>query len=314
MTLSQLQGLRVKVVTLSVNHAGHLIQQHQLIQEPRVNLGGLVQLLHGGTGQQGLLHLVDTLGGRNLSLLNQLGQLSLREVQRLEREGRTLLLQRTHRLLQSLSEVTAQSHSLANTLHGGGQGRVSSRELLKREARNLHDHVVEGRLEGRRGLLGDIVRNLIQGVTQRQLGRNLRNREAGSLRRERRGTRHARVHLNDDDAAGLRVNRELDVTTTGVHANLTNHVNRDVAQLLELTVGQGQCGCHGDGVTGVHAHGVEVLDGADDHDVVVGVTHHLQLVFLPAEDGLLQQDLAGRRVLNTGASNTVEVFLVVRHT
>ena len=64
----------------------------------------------------------------------------------------------------------------------------------------------------------------------------------------------------------------------------------------------------------MHAHGVEVLDGADDHDVVVGVTHHLQLVFLPAEDGLLQQDLAGRRVLNTGAGNTVEVFLVVRHT
>ena len=293
-TLSQLQGLRVKVVTLSVNHAGNLIQQHQLIQEPRVNLGSLVQLLHGSASQQSLLNLVNTLSGRNLSLLNQLSQLTLRQGQRLEREGRTLLLQRTHRLLQGLSEVTAQSHSLANTLHGGGQGRVSSRELLKREARNLHDHVVEGRLEGRRGLLGDIVRNLIQGVTQGQLGRNLRNREAGSLRRERRRTRHARVHLNDDDAAGLRVNRELDVTTTGVHANLTNHVDRDVAQLLELTVGQGQCGCHGDGVTGVHAHGVEVFDGADDHDVVVGVTHHLQLVFLPAEDGLLQQDLAGR--------------------
>ena len=313
-TLSQLQSLRVKVVTLSVNNAGNLIQQHQLIQEPRVNLGRLVQLLHGSASQQSLLNLVNTLSGRNLSLLNQLSQLTLRQGQRLEREGRTLLLQRTHRLLQSLSEVTAQSHSLANTLHGGGQSRVSSRELLKREARNLHDHVVEGRLEGRRGLLGDIVRNLIQGVTQGQLGRNLRNREAGSLRRERRGTRHARVHLNDDDAAGLRVNRELDVTTTGVHANLTNHVNCDVAQLLELTVGQGQCGCHSDGVTGVHAHGVEVFDGADDHDVVVGVTHHLQLVFLPAEDGLLQQDLAGRRVLNTGTGNTVEVFLVVRHT
>ena len=83
-TLGQLQGFGIQVVALGVNHAGHLIQQHQLIQEPRVNLGGLVQLLHGGTGQQGLLHLVDTLGGWNLSLLNQLGQLSLREGQRLE--------------------------------------------------------------------------------------------------------------------------------------------------------------------------------------------------------------------------------------
>ena len=310
--LSQLQGLRVKVVTLSVNHASNLIQQHQLIQEPRVNLGSLVQLLHGSASQQSLLNLVDTLSGRNLCLLNQLSQLSLRQGQRLEREGGALLLERTHGLLQSLGEVTTQGHSLTNTLHGGGQGRVSSRELLKREARNLHNHIVEGRLEGRRGLLGDIVRDLIQGVTQGQLGRNLRNREAGSLRRKCRGTRHARVHLNDDDAAGLRIDRELDVTTTGVHANLTNHVDRNIAQLLELTVSQGQCGCHGDRVTGVHAHGVEVFDGADDHDVVVGVTHHLQLVFLPAEDGLLQQDLASRRVLNTGAGNTVEVFLVVR--
>ena len=82
--LSQLQGLRIKVVTLSVNHTGNLIQQHQLIQEPRVNLSSLVQLLHGSTSQQSLLNLVDTLSGRNLRLLNQLSQLSLRQGQRLE--------------------------------------------------------------------------------------------------------------------------------------------------------------------------------------------------------------------------------------
>src|SRR5437899_9461155 len=47
--------------------------------------------------------------------------------------------------------------------------------------------------------------------------------------------------------------------------------------------------------TGVHAHRVEVLDGADDHDVVVLVAHQLQLVLLPPQDRLLQEHLGGDR-------------------
>ena len=43
------------------------------------------------------------------------------------------------------------------------------------------------------------------------------------------------------------------------------------------------------------AHGVEILDRADDDDVVVMVAHHLELELLPALDGLLDQDLVGRR-------------------
>ena len=43
------------------------------------------------------------------------------------------------------------------------------------------------------------------------------------------------------------------------------------------------------GVAGVHAHRVEVLDRADDDDVVVAVAHQLELVFLPAVDRLLDE-------------------------
>ncbi len=45
-------------------------------------------------------------------------------------------------------------------------------------------------------------------------------------------------------------------------------------------------------VARVHAHRVEVLDRADDHDVVVDVAHHLHLVLFPADDRLLDQHLA----------------------
>lgn len=92
---------------------------------------------------------------------------------------------------------------------------------------------------------------------------------------EERETR--RVHLDDDDAAGVRMNSELDVAAAGVHAHATDDGDADVTQLLVFAVGQGEAGGHGDGVTGVHADRVDVLDRADDHDVVVAVAHELEL-------------------------------------
>jgi hypothetical protein len=43
-----------------------------------------------------------------------------------------------------------------------------------------------------------------------------------ALRRERRGARHARVHLDDDHAAVLRVDRELDVGAARLDADLAD--------------------------------------------------------------------------------------------
>ena len=41
----------------------------------------------------------------------------------------------------------------------------------------------------------------------------------------------------------------------------------------------------------MHAHGVEVLDGTHDDDVVGQVAHDLELVLLPTFDRRLDQDL-----------------------
>src|SRR2546426_6556750 len=41
-----------------------------------------------------------------------------------------------------------------------------------------------------------------------------------------------------------------------------------------LPVGEGHGRGHRDRVAGVHAHGIDVLDGADDHHVVAPVPHH----------------------------------------
>ncbi len=56
-----------------------------------------------------------------------------------------------------------------------------------------------------------------------------------------------------------------------------------IAHRLVFAIGQRHRRRHGDRVAGVHAHRIEVLDRADDHDVVRVIAHHLELELLPAE-------------------------------
>ena len=174
---------------------------------------------------------------------------------------------------------------------------VSAGELLEVEARDLHDDVVERRLEARGRDLGDVVRDLIQPVPESELRCDLRDREARRLRCQRRRARDTRVHLDDDDAAVRGIDREL-----------------DVAHLLVLAVGQRECRRDSDRVARVHPDRVDVLDRADHDRVVGGVTHELELVFLPPEDRLLEQHLGRRRVTEAGAGDTTQVALVIGET
>lgn len=61
----------------------------------------------------------------------------------------------------------------------------------------------------------------------------------------------------------------------------------------------------------MHAHGVDVLDGADDDDIVSEVTHDLELVLLPAEQGLLDEHLLGVRGGEAGAADVLKLGPVV---
>ena len=201
----------------------------------------------------------------------------------------------------------------AHRLHRGGQSSVGTGELLESEPRSLDDDVVERRLEASRGFLGDVVDDLVERVADGKLGRHLRDRVTGRLRRQSRRAGDTRVHLDDDQAAVLRVHRELDVAAAGVDAHLTQNVDGKVAHRLVLAVGQRHRRGDGDRVSGVDTDRVDVLDGADDHDVVATVAHELEFVFLPAEDGFLDQDVRRRRRGQTATGDAVEIVDVVRH-
>ena len=87
---------------------------------------------------------------------------------------------------------------------------------------------------------------------------------------------------------------ELDVRAAGLDADRADDRDRRVAELLVGLVGEGHLRRDGDRVAGVDAHRVEVLDRADDDDVVAPVADHLELELVPALDRLLDEHLADR--------------------
>ena len=66
-------------------------------------------------------------------------------------------------------------------------------------------------------------------------------------------------------------------------------------------------------VAGVDAHRVDVLDRADDDDVVVAVAHHLELELAPAEHRLLDQHLVDRARREALGDDLAQLGLGVRH-
>src|SRR5207244_10778830 len=123
------------------------------------------------------------------------------------------------RLLVGLQERAADSQRLADRLHLRPERAVGARELLEREPRELDDDVVERGLEAGRRRAGEVVRDLVERVPDRELRGHFRDRIARRLRGARRGTRDARVPLDHAELAGLPLAGELDVRAAALDAD-----------------------------------------------------------------------------------------------
>ena len=66
-----------------------------------------------------------------------------------------------------------------------------------------------------------------------------------------------------------------------------------------------------DGIAGMHAHRIEILDGTDDHAVVHSVAHHFHLEFLPANQRFFDQHFVDRREIETARSDRIELFAII---
>ena len=287
------------------------LQLADLRDEPRVHTAGLGDLLHRSAQPQRQFDVIEPAFGRGLQPGQHLLDITLGV--RGRPEAGAAGLQRPHHLAERLDEVAAQRHCLTDGFHRGGQGGVGAGEFLEREPRRLDHDVVQGGFEAGRGFLGDVVDDLVEGVTDGQLGGDLGDREAGGLGCQRAGPGYPRVHLDDDQPAVARVDRELDVAAAGVHADLAQDRDAQIAHPLVFPVGQRHGRRDRDRVAGVHAHRVDVLDRAHHHHVVVAVAHQLELEFLPAVDRFLDQHVGAGRSRQPGAGHPVDLVGGVRH-
>ncbi len=221
------------------------------------------------------------------------------------------VFERAQGLVERLLEGAADAHGLAHGLHLRGEPLVVAGELLEVPARDLDHDVVDGRLEAGRGLAGDVVRDFVQPVADGELGRDLGDRKPGRFGGERGAAGDPRVHLDHHHVAGVAVEGELDVGPPGLDPDPGHDLLGGVAHVLVLDVGQGLGRGDRDAVAGVDAHGVEVLDRADDHEIVRPVAHDLELVLLPAEHRLLDQDLADGAGRQPPAGGGRELLAVV---
>ena len=286
----------------------------QAVDEPGIDAAEAMDLFGGEALVQGGIEMEQPLRARTGQVAADLGVRNLQGFLDLavSAPAAPADLQRPQALLEGLRKGAAHGHRLSHRAHLGVEGVRRGWELLEGPPRNLGHHVVDGGLEGGGRLPGDVVGDLVEGVPHGQLGGDLGDGEARGLGRQGGAARDPGIHLDDHHAARLRVDGELDVRPARVDADLPDDPDGGIAHGLVLLVGQGLRRSDSDRIARVHPHGIEILDGADDDDIVVQVAHHLELELLPAENGLLYQDLRNRTQIEAPPDDALELLRVVR--
>ena len=210
-----------------------------------------------------------------------------------------------------LFEGAADGHDFADRLHLRAERGVRAGEFFELPLGDLGDDVIDGGFETGGRDLGDVVADFVEPIAHGEFRGDLGDGESGGFGGQRRTARDARVHLDDDHAAVCGIDGELHVRAAGIDADLAQAAQRAVAHHLVFAIGQGLRRCDGDGVAGVHAHGIEVLDGADDDDVVGEVAHHLELELFPAERAFFDEHFVDRREVEAAFQDGDEVLAVV---
>ncbi|KAI6760251.1 hypothetical protein HG531_013452 [Fusarium graminearum] len=277
----------------------------QLVKEPLVDLGQLMDLVNGVVlVEHGLADSEPSTVGRVLELKVKILKLVALE----SNESRVDL---TDSLLERLLKGSADSHNFTNRLHGTANVALDVLELGKIPSRNLGDDVVKRRLEVGGSGLGNSVGKLGQGVTETDLSSSVSKRISSSLGGQSRGSRKTSVDLNDTVVKTIGLESVLDVTLAN-NTKMSDNLDGSTSEHVVLLVTQGLTGGNNDGVTGVNTKRVKVLHVAHGDTVVVGVTNDLVLKFLPALERLLDKDL--RREGERSSGHVAELLLVVGET
>ena len=261
----------------------------QMLHEPWIDLGERTDLFARHPSLQRLKQPVNSVRPRNVQPLAQ---------QRRRHFGRRTpcraRFERANTLAERFLKRAADGHHFAHRLHLCAERRIRAREFLELPLGNLHHHVIDGRLETRWRFLRYVVRNFVQRHAHGQSRRDLGDRKTRGFRRQRRAARDARVHLDHHHAPGRRLHAKLNIRPARLHAHFADNRGGGVAHALIFLVGERLRRSHGNRIPGVDAHGIEILDRADHHEVVADVAHHFELELLPPQHRFLDQGFVHR--------------------
>ena len=130
-------------------------------------------------------------------------------------------------LHERLLKVAADRHNLAGCLHLGTQLPASVNEFIKWPFREFNRYIVKGRLEACHRLAGYLVRDLVQMITDRNLGCHAGNRISGCFRSKGGRTGYTRVYLDNGIFKALRIQRKLAVAAA-LDAHRLDNIQRCV--------------------------------------------------------------------------------------
>ena len=106
---------------------------------------------------------------------------------------------------------------------------------------------------------------------------------------------------------------KLDIGATGVHPDCTDTGNGPIPHLLIFAVRQCHGGGHRDRITGVHTHGVNILDSTYNNHVVGMIADHFQLELFPPQQRLLNQNFRDGALTQAILRQLLIFFMVIGH-
>ena len=131
---------------------------------------------------------------------------------------------------------------------------------------------------------------------------------AFEARAEERETRGFISMMTMRPLSGFTANWMLDPPVSTPTARITA---KEASHDLEFLVRERLDRRHSDGIAGMDAHWVEVLDGTNDDAIVLAVAHDLHLELLPAQERFLDEDLGHGREFEAALGHLVELLAVV---
>ena len=103
----------------------------------------------------------------------------------------------------------------------------------------------------------------------------------------------------------------MHIGTAGIHADFTQAGDGGIAHALIFLIGQRQRGSDGDGITGMHAHRVQIFDGTDDDAIIRAVADHFHFKLFPAQHAFFHQHFTGHGSRQARGDDLFEFLTII---